>query len=174
MQQNFTDIEYSCRKKETRRDKFLNKMDKMVPWADWIAMIEPFYPSGRRGRPTRGIEIILRMYMLQNWFNLADEALEDAVYDSYSFRSFLHLDFFDEQVPDATTLLKFRRFLEKNKIGEKIFADVKERLEKAGLMMHGGPDEEGQPVVLRHENPFRSRRRQRIYPHHYINRRQRP
>ena len=76
--------------------------------------------------------------MLQNWFNLADEALEDAVYDSYSFRSFLHLDFFDEQVPDATTLLKFRRFLEKNKIGEKIFADVKERLEKAGLMMHGG------------------------------------
>ena len=62
MQQNFTDIEYSCRKKETRRDKFLNKMDKMVPWADWIAMIEPFYPSGRRGRPTRGIEIILRMY----------------------------------------------------------------------------------------------------------------
>ncbi|MDY3715661.1 MAG: IS5 family transposase [Blautia sp.] len=138
MQQNFTDIEYSCRKKETRRDKFLNKMDKMVPWADWIAMIEPFYPSGRRGRPTRGIEIILRMYMLQNWFNLADEALEDAVYDSYSFRSFLHLDFFDEQVPDATTLLKFRRFLEKNKIGEKIFADVKERLEKAGLMMHGG------------------------------------
>lgn len=109
MQQNFTDIEYSCRKKETRRDKFLNKMDKMVPWADWIAMIEPFYPSGRRGRPTRGIEIMLRMYMLQNWFNLADEALEDAVYDSYSFRSFLHLDFFDEQVPDATTLLKFRR-----------------------------------------------------------------
>ena len=138
MQQNFTDIEYPCRKKETRRDKFLNKMDKMVPWADWIAMIEPFYPSGRRGRPTRGIEIMLRMYMLQNWFNLADEALEDAVYDSYSFRSFLHLDFFDEQVPDATTLLKFRRLLEKHKIGEKIFADVKERLEKAGLMMHGG------------------------------------
>ena len=138
MQQNFTDIEHSCRKKETRRDKFLNKMDKMVPWADWIAMIEPFYPSGRRGRPTRGIEIMLRMYMLQNWFNLADEALEDAVYDSYSFRSFLHLDFFDEQVPDATTLLKFRRLLEKHKIGEKIFADVKERLEKAGLMMHGG------------------------------------
>ena len=113
-------------------------MDKMVPWADWIAMIEPFYPSGRRGRPTRGIEIMLRMYMLQKWFNLADEALEDAVYDSYSFRSFLHLDFFDEQVPDATTLLKFRRLLEKHKIGEKIFADVKERLEKAGLMMHGG------------------------------------
>ena len=112
-------------------------MDKMVPWADWIAMIEPFYPSGRRGRPTRGIEIMLRMYMLQNWFNLADEALEDAIYDSYSFRSFLHLDFFDEQVPDATTLLKFRRLLEKNKIGEKIFADVKARLEKAGLMMHG-------------------------------------
>ena len=80
MQQNFTDIEYSCRKKATRREKFLHEMDKMVPWADWIAMIEPFYPSGRRGRPTRGIEIMLRMYMLQNWFNLADEALEDAIY----------------------------------------------------------------------------------------------
>ena len=49
MQQNFTDIEYSCRKKATRREKFLHEMDKMVPWADWIAMIEPFYPSGRRG-----------------------------------------------------------------------------------------------------------------------------
>ena len=59
MQQNFTDIEYPCRKKATRREKFLHEMDKMVPWADWIAMIEPFYPSGRRGRPTRGIEIFL-------------------------------------------------------------------------------------------------------------------
>lgn len=137
-QQTFTDVEYSNRKKKTRKENFLKTMDDMIPWSDWIALIEPYYPSGRRGRPTRGIETMLRMYMLQNWFNLADEALEDAIYDSYAMRSFMHLDFLSEQVPDATTLLKFRHLLEKNGIGEKIFADVNNRLEKAGLIMHGG------------------------------------
>ena len=81
---------------------------------------------------------MLRMYLMQNWFNLSDEGIEDAIYDSYAMRSFMHLDFLTEQVPDATTLLHFRHLIEENKIGEKIFDDVKSRLEKAGLMMHGG------------------------------------
>ena len=113
-------------------------MDQMIPWKDWIALIEPCYPSGKRGRPTRGIETMLRMYLMQNWFNLSDAAMEDTIYDSYAMRSFMHLDFYKEQVTDATTLLKFRHLLEEHHIGEQIFADVSSRLEKAGLIMHGG------------------------------------
>ena len=137
-QQTFTDIEYSRRKKKTRREEFLDTMDQMIPWKDWIALIEPYYPSGKRGRPTRGIETMLRMYLMQNWFNLSDAVMEDTIYDSYAMRSFMHLDFYKEQVPDATTLLKFRHLLEEHHIGEQIFADVSSRLEKAGLIMHGG------------------------------------
>lgn len=137
-QQTFTDIEYSRRKKKTRREEFLDTMDQMILWKDWIALIEPCYPSGKRGRPTRGIETMLRMYLMQNWFNLSDAAMEDTIYDSYAMRSFMHLDFYKEQVPDATTLLKFRHLLEEHHIGEQIFADVSSRLEKAGLIMHGG------------------------------------
>lgn len=80
---------------------------------------------------------MLRMYLMQNWFNLSDAGIEDAIYDSYAMRSFMHIDFLNEQVPDATTLLKFRYLLEAHDIGKKIFADVNERLEKAGLIMHG-------------------------------------
>lgn len=137
-QQTFIDIEYSRRKKKTRREEFLDTMDQMIPWKDWIALIEPYYPSGKRGRPTREIETMLRMYLMQNWFNLSDAAMEDTIYDSYAMRSFMHLDFYKEQVPDAATLLKFRHLLEEHHIGEQIFADVSSRLEKAGLIMHGG------------------------------------
>lgn len=93
-------------------------MDKMIPWDDWVNIIAPYYPSGKRGRPVRGIETMLRMYLMQNWFNLSDAAIEDTIYDSYAMRSFMHLDFSCEQVPDATTLLKFRHLLEKHNIGK--------------------------------------------------------
>ena len=72
-----------------------------------LKMISKHYPSGKRGRPTRGIETMLRMYLMQNWFNLSDEGIEDAIYDSYAMRKFMGINFLDEQVPDATTLLKF-------------------------------------------------------------------
>lgn len=137
-QQSFSDIEYANRKKKTKREEFLDSMDQIIPWQQWVDLIKAYYPSGKRGRPPRGIETMLRMYLMQNWFNLSDAAIEDAIYDSYAMRNFMHIDFFTEQVPDATTLLKFRHLLEEHKIGEKIFADVKDRLEKAGLIMHGG------------------------------------
>lgn len=137
-QQTFSDIEYSNRKRKTKREEFLESMDAMIPWEYWVNIIKPYYPSGKRGRPPKNIETMLRMYLMQNWFNLSDEGIEDAIYDSYAMRSFMHLDFLTEQVPDATTLLHFRHLIEENKIGEKIFDDVKSRLEKAGLMMHGG------------------------------------
>lgn len=137
-QQTFTDMEYANRKRKTKREIFLDTMDKMIPWSYWVSIIRPCYPSGKRGRPPRGIETMLRMYLMQIWFSLSDEGIEDAIYDSYAMRSFMHIDFMEEQVPDATTLLKFRHLVEQNHIGEKIFADVNGRLESAGLVMHGG------------------------------------
>ena len=137
-QQTLSDIEYSNRKRKTKREEFLESMDRIIPWDHWISLIREHYPSGKRGRPPRGIETMFRMYLMQNWFNLSDVGIEDAIYDSYAMRNFMHIDFFTEQVPDATTLLKFRHLLEEHKIGEQIFADVKARLDKAGLIMHGG------------------------------------
>ena len=137
-QHTFTDLEYLNRKRKTRREKFLEQMDEIIPWEHWVELIRPYYPSGKRGRPPKEIETMLRMYLLQIWFSLSDEGLEDEIYDNYPMRCFMRLNFLTEQVPDATTLLKFRHRLEENGIGEMIFTDVNARLEKAGLIMHGG------------------------------------
>lgn len=137
-QSTFSDIEYQSRKHTTPREEFLDAMNEIVPWNRWIALIEPYYPKGKRGRPTRGIETMLRMYLLQDWFNLSDEGIENAIYDSYCMRKFMGLDFMTESVPDATTLLKFRHLLEEHDLGKAIFDDVKDALDRAGLIMHGG------------------------------------
>ena len=137
-QLTFSDMEYSNRKKKTKREEFLDAMEEIIPWSYWVEMIRPYYFDNKRGRKPIGIETMLRMYLMQIWFNLSDEGIEDSIYDSYAMRSFMHIDFNEQQVPDATTLLKFRHMLEANKLGEKIFADVNNRLDKAGLMMHGG------------------------------------
>lgn len=137
-QLSFGDIEYSNRRKITRREKFLAIMDAIIPWNQWVAMIRPYYYNNTRGRKPWDIEIMLRMYLMQDWFHLSDEGIEDAIYDSYAMRSFLSLNFNEQQVPDATTLCNFRQLLKTHKIGKKIFDDVKERLDSQGLMMHGG------------------------------------
>ena len=137
-QQSFSDIEYSMRKKTTKREEFLNVMEEIIPWDEWVEYIRPYYPNSKRGRPAKGIEKMLRMYLLQVWFNLSDEGIEDAIYDSYAFRKFMGINFFDEQVPDATTLLKFRHLIEKNKIGEQLFRAINYVLEQGGAMMKGG------------------------------------
>lgn len=137
-QQTFSDIEYANRRKKTKREEFLASMNQMIPWQHWVDFIVPYYPSGKRGRPPKNIETMLRMYLMQNWFNLSDVGIEDAIYDSYAMRSFMKIDFLTEQVPDATTLLHFRHLIEENGIGKMIFNDVKEKLDKAGLIMHGG------------------------------------
>ena len=123
-QLTLTDIEYSNRKKKTKREEFLDAMEQIIPWKYWADMIRPYYFNNKRGRKPIGIETMLRMYLMQIWFNLSDEGIEDAIYDSYAMRSFMHIDFNEQQVPDATTLLKFRHMLEKNKIGEKITKDL--------------------------------------------------
>lgn len=103
-----------------------------------MEFVRPYYPSGKRGRPVKGIETMLRMYLLQTWFNLSDEGVEDAIYDSYAFRKFMKIDFISEQVPDATTLLKFRHIIEKNHLGEEFFKAINRVMEATGHIMHGG------------------------------------
>lgn len=76
-QETFTDMECSCRKKKTKREEFLEIMDDIIPWDEWVGVIEPYYPKGKRGRSPMGIEKMLRMYLLQIWFNLSDPATED-------------------------------------------------------------------------------------------------
>ena len=111
-QETFTDIEYSFRKKKTKREKFLEIMDEIIPWDEWVGVIKPYYPTGKHDRPPMGIEKMLRMYLLQIWFNLSDPATEDVIYDSYAMRKFTGIDFMTEVVPDETTLCKFRHLLE--------------------------------------------------------------
>src|SRR5450432_1217703 len=107
-QLSFAQSEYAGKKKMTRRERFLGEMEKVVPWARLVAMIEPHYPTGKRGRPPIGIERMLRLYFLQQWYALADEALEDAIYNSQALRTFAGIDLSVESVPDATTVLHFR------------------------------------------------------------------
>lgn len=137
-QLTFSDYEYSCRKKKTKREEFLDVMEDIIPWDEWVEFVRSYYPSGNRGRPTKGIEKMLRMYLLQVWFNLSDEGLEDAIYDSYEFRKFMGINLNEEQVPDATTLLKFRHLLEKHHIWEQLFRAINYALEQGGAMMKGG------------------------------------
>ena len=137
-QLTFTEAEYSNRRRRTKREDFLDLMDEIIPWKEWTEIIRPYYYQNTRGRRAKEIETMLRMYLMQNWFHLSDEGVEDAIYDSYAMRKFMQLDFSKESVPDATTLTKFRHILEENHIGEKIFADVRNRLDRGGMIMHGG------------------------------------
>jgi hypothetical protein len=107
-QQSFTDVEYGNRRRTSRREQFLAAMDAAIPWPEWVRLIEPHYYCGFKGRKPKPLETMLRMYLLQAWFSLSDEGVEDAVYDSYAMRKFMGLDFAVDQVPDATTLLHFR------------------------------------------------------------------
>lgn len=130
--------EYEQYRKPTRRDVFLATMEEVVPWADLCGVIEPFYPKAGNGRPPVGLERMLRMYFVQHWFNLADMACEDALLDSPALRRFVGIDLGRERVPDATTLLKFRRLLEAHKLGEALFAVVGEVLQSRGLKVGTG------------------------------------
>ena len=137
-QMSFAQAEYSCKKKTTRREKFLAQMEQVVPWSRLVALIEPHYPKGRRGRPPVGLERMLRIYFLQQWYGLADEALEDAIYDSQALRDFAGIDLSSESVPDATTLLHFRHLLEEHALTKGIFDEVNAHLEGKKLLLREG------------------------------------
>jgi IS5 family transposase len=137
-QPGFSEVEFAGKRKRTRREKFLAEMEQVVPWDELLEVLKPFYPSGARGRPPIGLERMLRLYFLQQWYGLADEALEDAVYDSQAMRSFLGIQLVTDPVPDATTLLKFRRLLEANDLCATIFETINRHLEQRGLLMREG------------------------------------
>ena len=137
-QETFTDIEYSFRKKKTKREEFLEIMNEIIPWDEWVDIIRPYSPEGKRGRPPMGIEKMLRMYLLQIWFNLSDPGTEDAIYDSYAMRKFVGIDFMKESVPDETTLLNFRHLLEKHELNKLFFDAIKRVMDATGHIMHGG------------------------------------
>jgi IS5 family transposase len=138
-QTSFASLEYAGKKRRTRREKFLWEMEQVVPWARLIALVEPHYPkSGRVGRQPVGVQRMLRMYFLQQWYSLSDEGLEDAIYDSQAMREFIGIDLGREQVPDATTLLKFRRLLEEHKLPQAMLEEVNAHLGERGLLMREG------------------------------------
>jgi IS5 family transposase len=113
-------------------------VEKLVPWGRLIALIEPCYPKGERGRPPIGIERMLRIYLLAQWYGLADEALEDAIYDTQAMRNFIGVDLGGESVPDATTLLKFPHLLEENDLTQAIFEEIGKHLQAKKLLMKEG------------------------------------
>lgn len=137
-QMSFSAVEFTTKKKVTRREKFLARMEELVPWARLVALIEPFYPKGERGRPPVGLERILRVYFLQQWYGLADEALEDAIYDSQSMRAFAGIDLCGGGVPDATTVLKFRHLLEQHQLTAGILREINESLKTENCVMKEG------------------------------------
>ena len=122
----------------TRKAEFLSRMESLMPWVEFCSLIEPYYPRAGNGRLPVGLERMLRMYCIANWFNLSDVACEDSLYDVPVFREFCRIDLGRERVPDATTLLHFRHLLEANNLGAALFAKVGELLLANGMKLSGG------------------------------------
>ena len=137
-QTTFAHAEFAAKKKCTRRERFLARMEEVIPWARLLAVIAPHYPKGERGRPPIGLERMLRVYFLQQWYALADEALEDALYDSQALQRFAGIELDAEGVPDATTLLKFRRLLETHDLCQALFTAINADLAARGLLLRAG------------------------------------
>jgi len=137
-QQTLATSGFEAHRKTTRNTEFLSRMDTLVPWVEFCEVIKPYYPKAGDGRRPVGLERMLRMYFIANWFNLSDVACEDALYDVPVFRDFCQFDLGSERVPDATTLLNFRYLLEQNELGAALFAKVGELLLANGMKLSGG------------------------------------
>jgi transposase, IS5 family len=131
-------VDFAVHGRATRKAKFLIEMNELVPWSSLCELIEPHYPKAGNGRRPVGLERMLRIHFLQLWFNLADEACEEALYDMAVFREFAMIDVGEERVPDATTMLKFRRLLEAHDLSRAIFERVNVLLAAKGLKVAGG------------------------------------
>jgi IS5 family transposase len=137
-QRTFASIAWSQKGKVTRRERFLAEMDAVVPWPRLVALIEPHYPKGGQGRPPLGLEKMLRIYFLQQWFNLSDPQAEDAIYDSESMRRFARVELGRDVVPDETTILRFRHLLEGHGLTAAMFEAVKALLVEKQLLLKAG------------------------------------
>ena len=137
-QRTFASVAWSQKGKVTRRERFLAEMDAVIPWARLIALIEPHYPKAGAGRQPLGLEKMLRIYFLQQWFNLSDPQAEDAIYDSESMRRFARVELGDDVVPDESTILRFRHLLEQHSLTSAIFDEIGGLLEARGLLLRSG------------------------------------
>lgn len=137
-QSTFAGLAWKGKGKVTRRERFLAEMDAVIPWSRLLALIEPHYPKAGRGRQPVGLEKMLRIYFLQNWFNLSDPQAEDSIYDSESMRRFAGVELGDDVIPDETTILRFRHLLEKHDLTEAIFGEVNALLEQRRLLLKSG------------------------------------
>jgi len=137
-QRTFASIAWTQKGKVTRRERFLAEMDAVIPWAQLLSLIEPHYAKAGRGRQPLGLEKMLRIYFLQQWFNLSDPQAEDAIYDSEAMRRFARVELADDVVPDETTILRFRHLLETHRLTAAIFDAVKELLTAKRLLLKSG------------------------------------
>ena len=134
---SFADAEYAGKRKKTRREVFLEEMEQVVPWKALLRLIEPHYPMAGRGRRPYPLDAMLRVHLMQNWFALSDPAMEEALYEIASLRSFAGLSL-SEAIPDETTILNFRHLLEDSDLAEDIFKTVNTLLARKGLMLKKG------------------------------------
>ena len=138
-QQTFAEVSFERYRKPPRRERFLDEMNRVVPWADLAAAIAPVYPKPEgAGRPPGGVERMVRIHCLQQWFNLSDPAVEEALYDSRAMRQFVGMDLGREPVPDEPTICKVRHLLEAYQVGERLFARIGEYLAAQGLQVSRG------------------------------------
>ncbi len=137
-QRTFASMAWSSKGKVTRRERFLAEMDGVIQWSRLLALIEPHYPKAGNGRQPLGLEKMLRIYFLQQWFNLSDPQAEDAIYDSESMRRFTRVELGEEVVPDESTILRFRHLLEQHGLTQAIFDAVQDLLEERRLLLRSG------------------------------------
>jgi len=138
-QRGFSDLEYARKKRLTRREKFLDEMEPLVPWSKLITLIEPYYPkSGQQGRQPKGLEIMFRIHCMQNWFTYSDRQMEDALYEIESIRRFAGFGSVMDALPDESTILKFRHLLEKHKLTGQILTVINDDLKEQGLLVSQG------------------------------------
>ncbi|RRW39454.1 IS5 family transposase, partial [Stutzerimonas stutzeri] len=135
-QMTFADAEYAGKRKQTRKELFLIEMDRVVPWKGLIALIDPHYPKGEGGRPSYPLMAMLRVHLMQNWFGYSDPAMEEALYETTILRQFAGLNL--ERIPDETTILNFRRLLEKHELAAGILAVINGYLGDRGLSLRQG------------------------------------
>jgi len=135
-QMTFADAEYAGKRKQTRKELFLIEMDQVVPWTGLVALIEPHYPKGEGGRPAYPLMAMLRVHLMQNWFGYSDPAMEEALYETTILRQFAGLSL--ERIPDETTILNFRRLLEKHELAAGILAVINGYLGDRGLSLRQG------------------------------------
>ena len=137
-QATFAGLAFDAKKKRTRREVFLAEMDRVVPWARLVALIEPVYPKAGNGRQPMELESMLRLYFMQQWYALSDPAMEEALYDMESMRRFAGIELGEDAVPDETTILNFRHLLERHRLTERLFAEVSALLDERRLLLRSG------------------------------------